>query len=304
MEIRVLRYFEAIARLQNVTRAATELHVAQPSLSVAIKKLEEELGVLLFTRVRNQPLKLTEEGHLLLKRSKRIFSEIERVEQEIADRQKLRSGHLRIGLPQMYGYTEFPHILKLFHQTYPGIRISVIQNSASTIRSHFEEGQLNLAIIDERRIHKKWPRLSLERQEMVVSCAHDHPLAQKESIKDNELEYLPLILMDDSFLQRNIIDKRCEQAGFRPNVIIESNYIPMIVQATLDGLGVSTLLREVVEQTPNLHAMSLVPKEYCHFHLCWLDEDSLSQAEHAFIRFVSDFKNKLKLEKQSITTLA
>lgn len=293
MEIRVLRYFEAIARLQNVTRAAAELHVAQPSLSVAIKKLEEELGVLLFTRVRNQPLKLTEEGHLLLKRSKRIFSEIERVEQEIADHQKLRTGHLKIGVPQMYGYTQFPHILKQFHQTYPGIRISVIQNSANTIRSHLEEGQLNLAIIDERRIHRKWPRISLEQQEMVASCALDHPLAQKESMQDNEFEYLPLILMDDTFLQRNIIDKRCEQAGFRPNVIIESNYIPTIVQATQDGLGVSTLLRDLVEKTPNLHAISLSPKEYCHFHLCWLDEDALSQAEHAFIRFISEFKDKI-----------
>ena len=73
MEIRVLRYFEAIARLGNITRAATELHIAQPALSVAIKKLEDEIGVELLTRVRNKPISLTPEGVLLLARAKRIL---------------------------------------------------------------------------------------------------------------------------------------------------------------------------------------------------------------------------------------
>lgn len=289
MDIRVLQYFEAIVRHKSLTKAAAELHVAQPALSVAIKKLEEELGVELLTRVRNQPVCATQEGELLLRRAKRIFAEVEQAKIEIADQQNLRQGRIQIAVPQMYGYASFPDLIESFHRMYPGIFVSVIQQSAGHSKAQLENGDLNLAILDSRRISRKWQSVRLESQEMVLCCSDSHPLSQKESIEDSEIDNLPLALMDGTFMQRQIIEKKCELAGFRANIVMESNYIPTLVQATKRNIGLTTLLSVTAQETQGLHALSFSPKEYCHFDLCWTEPKALSRAEIAFIEYVKDY---------------
>ena len=147
MDIRVLRYCETIARLGNITRAATKLHIAQPALSVAVKKLEEEVGVTLFTRGRNRPVTLTPESELLMRRAKRIFQELDSARQEIADSQELRTGEVRVGMPPMYGLQYFSPLMRAFHAQYPGIRVIAMQGSAGEARSI-------LAILEGRRVEK------------------------------------------------------------------------------------------------------------------------------------------------------
>ncbi len=289
MDIRVLQYFEAIVRHKSLTKAAAELHVAQPALSVAIKKLEEELGAELLIRVRNQPVCATQEGELLLRRAKRIFTEVEQAKIEIADQQNLRQGSIKIAVPQMYGFASFPDLIESFHRKYPGIFVSVIQQSAGHSKAQLENGDLNLAILDSRRISRKWHSLRLESQEMVLCCSDTHPLTQKESIEDSEIENWPLALMDGSFMQRQIIEKRCELSGFTANIVIESNYIPTLIHVAKRNIGLTTLLSVTAQETAGLHALSFTPKEYCHFAFCWTDPKVLSRAERAFIEFVEEY---------------
>jgi LysR family cyn operon transcriptional activator len=116
-------------------------------LSVAVKKLEEEVGVTLFTRGRNRPVTLTPEGELLMRRAKRIFQELDSARQEIADSQELRTGEVRVGMPPMYGLQYFPPLMRAFRAQYPGIRVIAMQGSAGEARSI-------LAILEGRRVEK------------------------------------------------------------------------------------------------------------------------------------------------------
>lgn len=286
MDIRVLRYCEAVARLGNITRAAAELHVAQPALSVAIKKLEEELGVTLFTRSRNRPVTPTPEGELLMRRAERLFQELESARTELADARGLRAGKVRVGLPPMYGLRFLPSLMKAFHAVYPGIEVTALQGSAGEIKVLLETGKVDLAILEGRRVEKGWAHEVIGQEEVVLCVRMDHPLAAKDHIGDQDLDDLPMVLFEDSFLQRNVLDQRCQKAGVKCRMVMQSNSAPIIYQAAVDGLGAATLLRSVVEADDRLAALSFNPTECFQFELCWLDENYLSLANQAFVDFV------------------
>lgn len=285
MDIRVLRYCETIARLGNITRAAAELHIAQPALSVAVRKLEEEVGVTLFTRGRNRPVTLTPEGELLMRRARRIFQELDSVKRELADSQELRSGEVKVGMPPMYGLEYFPALMRDFHRAYPGITVTALQGSAGDVRSMLEEGRIDLAILEGRRIEKDWDHVVLDREEVVLALRRDHPLASQSSVDDKDLADLPMILLDGSFLQRNVLDQRCVQAGVNYRVVMQSNYVPLVLKAAIDGIGAATLLRAMVEANSELVALSFEPPQYFQFSLCWVHQQYQSRANHAFVEF-------------------
>ncbi|SAL63369.1 DNA-binding transcriptional regulator CynR [Caballeronia terrestris] len=287
MDIRVLRYCEAVARLGNITHAADELHVAQPALSVAIKKLETELGVTLFARSRNRPVTLTPEGALLMRRAKRMFQELESARTELADARELRAGSVRVGMPPMYGLRYFPSLMKAFHARYPGIDVTAIEGSAGEIKTLLENGKVDLAIIEARRVEKGWARKIVGEEEVVLCVAASHALARKRHVEDTDLDGLPMVLFEGSFLQRNVLDNRCQKAGVKYRAVLQSNSVPMVYQAVADGLGAATLLRSMVEEDERLVPLSFEPAEFFRFDLCWLDEQYISRANQAFVDFAT-----------------
>jgi DNA-binding transcriptional LysR family regulator len=285
MDIRVLRYCEAVARLGNITRAAAELHVAQPALSVAIKKLEDELGVTLFTRTRNRPVTLTPEGELLMRRARRLIQELESARLEMADAVGLRTGEVRVGMPPMYGIEYFPSLMKSFHAAYPGISVTALQGSAGEIKGLLENGKIDLGILEARRVQKGWVRTTLGDEEVVLCVHRAHPLAGQARVADSDLDALPMVLFEGSFLQRNVLDQRCQKAGVKCRTVMQSNHIPVVYQAAIDGLGAATLLRSMIRPDGPLVALSFEPPERFRFDLCWLDDCYLSKANQAFVAF-------------------
>ena len=125
IDIRALRYCEAVARHGSFTRAARELRIPQPALSIAIRKLEDELGVVLFTREARRIVP-SPEARLLLKHAERIFEEIGLARQELQAATELRIGEVRLGMPPMYGRHFFPPIIAEFHAAFPSVVITAM----------------------------------------------------------------------------------------------------------------------------------------------------------------------------------
>ena len=287
MDIRVLRYCEAVARRGSFTRAAEELHIAQPALSVAIKKLEEELGVNLFVRTRNRAVTPTPEGDLLLRRAERLFREMDAVRSELADAVELRAGEIRVGMPPMYGLHYFPSLLKAFHEAYPGIVITAIEGSAGEIKSMLDDRKIDLAILESRRVQRGWASVIVGDAEVVLCVNNAHPLAGLTQLEDQQLGDLPMILFEGSFLQRNVLDQRCQRAGVRYRTVMQSNFVPLIYQAVVDGLGAATLLKSMTDIDERLTGVPFNPPEVFEFALCWLDDSYLSKANQAFVDFAT-----------------
>jgi len=286
MDVRALRYSLAIAHFGSFTKAAESLHVAQPALSVSVKKLENELGVTLFARKAHR-VEPTVEGRILLQRAERIFAEIDSAINEIADVVELRSGAIRVGMPPMYGLVYFPRLLAEFHAAYPGITMTVIEGSADEIGRQLDTGSIDLALLETRRVHAQWRQVLVGKEEMVLSVAPAHPLATRKSVPAQELDKLPMVLFSGSFIQRDIFDKLCKRAGAKPDVVLQSNSVALIRRAVADGIGAATLLRSLAESPPPLVAVSFEPREILRFSLCWRDDRYLSKANRAFVEFAT-----------------
>ena len=284
MDIRALRYSLAIARFGSFTRAAESLHVAQPALSVAIKKLEAELGVTLFVRKAHR-VEPAAEGRILLARAERVFNEMDAAVSEIADAVELRTGVIRLGMPPMFGLEFFPGVIRQFHAAHPNISISIVEGSADEVGGLLDAGAIDIAMIESRRVRPQWKQVHVGREEMVLCVAKGHPLAKRKSIPGSELDGLPMVLFNGTFIQREILDKLCKRGGAKPVVVLQSNSVPLIRRAVADGLGAATLLRSLAAGAPPLVAVSFEPKEILRFSLCWRDENYLSKANRALVDF-------------------
>jgi DNA-binding transcriptional LysR family regulator len=284
MDIRVLQFAEAIGRLGSFTRAAEEIAVAQPALSSAIAKLEQELGVQLFFRMP-RGAKPTPEGDLLLARAARIFEELDSLKRELSDVSDLRSGQVTVGFPPVYGLHYFPGLAMAFLKRYPGIEITVIEGSASRIRDRLAAGTIDIGVLEARRVDSDWKAIRLGSDEMVLGVATDHPLAGRRRVTPNMLADLPMVVLSEGFLQRALLDSYCTTHKVQYRKVMECNFVHMTAVAAQAGHGAATLMRSMVERQPGLVGIPFEPKEMFNFEMCWRRDRYFSKACSAFTRF-------------------
>lgn len=284
MDIRSLEYCATIARLGSFTKAAETLYVAQPALSIAIRKLEDELGVPLFVR---QPRRVTPtaEGELLLRRAERVFQELDSLRRELRDVAELKQGEVKIALPPMFGIQFFPQLMVDFRAAYPGLTLTVTEGGADDIRRLLDSGEIDLGMLDARRVPAGWQQVPAVDDEMVLCVSPDHPLAAREWVTAKDLDGLDMVLLDHTFLHRHILDAMCDAAGVRYQVVLQCNLVPLIRRAAASGMGAATLLRSIVLDAPDLRPVPFRPSQPIRLSLCWRDDRYLSKANKAFVDF-------------------
>lgn len=178
MDLRQLRFFTEIARTGNFTRAAERLRIAQPAVSVAIKRLEEELDLVLFNR-QDKRVTLTAEGEIFLEHARGILDGIKAAELEMADLHGLNKGEVRIGIPPMLSAYFFPSILCDFAKRYPHLHLSVSGEGAWRIQQMISQGELDMGVIAGRNVPDTLEARHFLREEVVVCVPTDHPFARQ-----------------------------------------------------------------------------------------------------------------------------
>ncbi|OIN45324.1 LysR family transcriptional regulator [Pseudomonas azotoformans] len=282
MNLKALEYCVEIARQGSFTKAAQALHVAQPALSMAVSRLEDELGVALFNRATRQ-ISVTAEGQLFLARAEACLQGLAGARRELQDLTQLHSGEIRVGVPPMYGIRHIPELLMQFRAQYPGIAMHVVEGSADDINERLATRDIDVALLESRRVDPGWESVLLGSDEMVLCMAEQHPLAGAASIPAQQLQGEPMLVFDNTFLQRHLLEAFCSNARVRFDIALESNFVPLVITATRSGMGVSTLLRSVQQQEPGLVGVSFEPAQFMHFNLCWRANEYLSQANRRFI---------------------
>lgn len=283
MDLRVLRFCEALARHGSFTRAAEEIHIAQPALSIAIGKLERELGVPIFYR-HPRGVTTTPEGEILLARAARIFDELDSMRREIADASGLRTGVVKVGVPPMYGLYYMPRLIMAFRAQHPGIEVSAMQGSATEVRTMLEGGLIDVGILEARRVDRAWQSERIGSDEMVLAVSERHPLARRKTLEPRMLSGLPMVTLTPDFLQRQMLDEYCARNRVSYRKVMESNSVHMTVLAAQEGEAGATLLRSMVDVHPGLRALSFSPGMSFHFHCCWRRDRYLGRAAQALVR--------------------
>ncbi|ADZ91845.1 LysR family transcriptional regulator [Marinomonas mediterranea] len=287
MDIKQLRYFVAIAELASFTKAAEQLGVAQPAVSMAIKKLETDLGLTLIHRA-DRNISLTDEGNRLLLHARKIVQSTDDALLEMQELKGFERGEVRVGIPSMLGSYYFPPILMAFRNRFPDISLKVIEGGTWQLQKMLENGELDLGVIVAESLPESLETQRLLQQEMKVVVATDHLFSKKEYVTPAEFFKEELVMFKEGYFHRRIIDKLAEEAGVKANIGFETNLIPLIKSITEQGFGISTMLSMVISDEDQLITRSFEPSIWLDLTIAWRKDSYLSKANQAFLEFVCE----------------
>ncbi len=242
MEIRVLQYFLAVAREENITRAAALLQITQPTLSRQLMQMEEELGVRLFCRGRHKIL-LTEEGMLLRRRAQEIVDLAEKTEKELAHGEEAVSGEISIGCGETRNMKPLSDMAASFRQKYPDVRFHFYTAIADEVTERLESGVLDMGLLLEpvEISRYNFVRMPLK-EKWNILMRRDEPLAQKQSITPDDLVNVPLIVSKRESV-RNVLENWYGQERERLRIAatcnLSNNNQSIMVES---GIGMAALM--------------------------------------------------------------
>jgi len=193
MELRVLRYFLMVAREENITKAAQQLHVTQPTLSRQLSQLEQELGTTLFHR-RNHHIVLTEDGMLLKRRAQEMLELADKTEREFSSREEL-SGEIAIGCGETCNMAYLSDRMVSFREQHPLVQFRIYSATADEVKDRMQNGLLDIGLLMEPVEVQNFHYISMPHQEhWAVLVRKDSPLAQLETIGPDDLRPHPLLI--------------------------------------------------------------------------------------------------------------
>lgn len=242
MELRQLQYTIQIAEERNFSRAADKLHIAQPSLSQQLSKLEQELGVKLFQR-NTSSVELTHAGASFIEHAQKILDAVEQLRQEMDDISQLRAGRVVIGSMPITGSHLLPYVLPAFKEAYPEIQVNLLEDTSLNLEKLTAGGGTDLSLLS---LPLQEPSLTYEPigEEMIVlAVPPGHPLAElehhPEGVAIERLKDEPFIVLKKGQGFRTMVIDLCKSAGFEPNVVFESNNIETVQSLVAAGMGIT-----------------------------------------------------------------
>ncbi|MDF2721011.1 MAG: transcriptional regulator [Paenibacillus sp.] len=241
MEFRQLQYTIQIAAEKNFSRAAEKLHIAQPSLSQQLSKLEKELGVLLFHRNTNS-VELTHAGALFVEKAQKIIDMAGEIKQEMDDISKLRKGRLIIGSMPITGAHLLPIVLPVFRERYPEIEVHLVEETSADLTALTAEGRTDLSLLSLPIMEHALDYDVLIEEEIRLAVPPEHPLADRLDNRTVDLALFRdepfIVLKKGQGLRQTAIDF-CLDAGFSPTIVFESSNIETVQSLVAAGMGVA-----------------------------------------------------------------
>ena len=282
MDIRVLRYFLAVAHEENITRAAASLHIAQPSLSKQLMELEKELGKTLLVRGKRK-ITLTEDGVLLRKRADEIITLLEKTERELnADAAQI-SGEVAIGGNPTASILKAAAALRAEH---PGVHFQFYSSDAIDVLERLEHGLLDFAVFLEPIDTMKYEYISLpDASRWGLLMPADCELAQKQFVEKQDLVKYSLIFHRRKGLQR-LISRWAETDISKLNIAATYNVINGSPARFVEsGLGYFLTTEDLLSSSidKDLCFRPLEPPLEIHYALIWKRYASFSKAAEKFL---------------------
>ncbi|MGN7304452.1 LysR family transcriptional regulator [Bacillus subtilis] len=240
MEWEQLEYFQTLARMQHVTKAAKSLSITQPALSRSIARLENHLGVPLFDR-QGRSISLNQYGHIFLRRVQAMMKEYTEGKEEIQALLKPDQGVVSLGFLHTLGTTLVPDLIGSFQQEYSNISFQLKQNHSYWLLERLKSGDLDLCLLASIKPENPIQWIKLWSEELFVFVPNDHPLASRESITLNEIAGERFILLKKGYALRMTVDELFEKADIQPNIMFEGEEAATAAGFVAAGLGISIL---------------------------------------------------------------
>jgi len=281
-----LRVFEAAARHGSFTRAAEELFLTQPTISMQIKQLTKSVGIPLFEQVGKR-LYLTEAGRELFTTCKEIFDTLAQFEMKVADLKGLKQGQLRLSVITTAKYF-VPRLLGSFCQLYPGIEISLQVTNHEGILERMGNNQDDLYIMSQVPEHLDVHCEAFLENPLVVLAPVNHPLASEKNIPISRLASEPFIMREPGSGTRRAVQKLFDEQEVDVKVKLELGSNEAIKQAIAGGLGISVLSRHTL--MPYAEDLTILDVEHFpikrNWYMVYPNGKQLSIVGHTYFEYL------------------
>lgn len=293
MDIRQLRMLVEVVRHDGFSAAAEAVFATQPTISKAIRQLEDELGEVLLQRSRNG-VRLTPAGQIVYRRALALLGEREDMLRELEELRDLHRGELHLGLASLGSDILFAPVFARFRQLYPQIDLRVLERGSEALEESLRAGEIELAasllpVADDL----DWQPVRTE--PLVALLPRQHPLAGSASLQLQDLADVPFVLFEKGFLLNRHIIQACQARGFSPREVTRSGQPDFIVALVAAGLGVALLPRMIANARPRADVV-IVPLEEPELDwkmvLAWRRGGYLSAAAQAWLRLVEAQHNQ------------
>lgn len=286
-----LQYFRAVCKHNNITKAAAELHITQPSISNAIKDLEEEFGIKLFYRL-SKGLSLTEEGRVFLDKAEEILNAAGSLERQMRDLGNKKK-EITIGVPPMIGTILFPYMFSRFHQLYPDIRLSIVEYGSVHTRRLVANGTLDAAIAAfDRNKDESFEYVKIMDTETLFCASNNHPLAGKSAVSIELIKEEPLVLFKEDSYQASVTKRLFRSVGAEPNVILYSSQLHTIKELVANNVASSVLFHGVIGYNEGIVGIPFSTPLVTEIQLIWNKDKHLYSNLAKFIDFTRSYRHE------------
>ena len=238
MTIRHLRIFAAVYQNMSITKAADQLHLAQPSVSLAISELEKYYGIRLFDRMSRR-LHATEVGNKFYGYALHIVSMFDDMEKNVRDWDL--SAALRIGSSVTIGNCILPPLVRRFNRNYPDIQVTVSINNSATLEQKLADNSIDFALVEGLPSSSALVQIPFMDDRLCLILSPDHPLAKQDKVRLEDLKSYPLLLREQGSAGRDILESIAAYHQIPLSPSWESISTQSIINAAAQGLGISVL---------------------------------------------------------------
>lgn len=285
MTLTQLRYFYAAGRYQNLSQAANALHVAQPTLSIAIQALEKETGLHLFYRMGKQ-IVLTEDGQILLAKITPLLERFRQLDEEVEDMAH-RKNHIRLAVPLQIGVKLLPALFGDFQREFPEITFDIVEAGGIDALPMIERGELDISVTnyDDHYLPSLRYR-PIGKSEICFCTSEKHPLAKYTSVSIESLHDEPLVLLNGGFFITRRINEILQEASVSPKVLLYTGQLHTIKLLVQSGFASTFLMRQAIRPEDHIAALSLQPVQKIHTGIVTRRNRPVYQDEARLFKFI------------------
>jgi DNA-binding transcriptional LysR family regulator len=299
LNLRQLEVFHLVVKKGSCTKAAEELNVTQPAVTIQVKSLAKSLNLKLIQHF-GEKIQLSEAGELLYQYAEKIFDLVSEADEKMRDFKKLMRGTLQIGTTKNYARYIMPSLLTTFQARFPDIRVILDEGNSEDMARSVLDMKNEMAFICQINIDRRLKSIFFSSVEFVLVVSPQHRFSQRGSISFRELNGEPVILREKGSGSRAAILRRFDLYGIKPSVIIEVGSLDFIVGYVKQGKGISFMFEPDIKEELEKGLLKVIPIEGGNVifftDIVYHSEQPLSPPAQALLKIVEESKDQFKKE--------
>ncbi len=285
MDLRKLEIFVCVANLESFSQAAKTLHMAQPAVSIAVRKLEDELNHSLFER-NTRSIRLTDQGQVALKKAQQILQQVSAFKSSMNELSTTLRGELSIACPSMLATYYFPDLLGRFLAQHPGLTASVVQSGTPNIERMLLNDEVELGVITIQGQHEGLEITPLIKEEVVICVGDQHPLKNRKRINIKQMHNATMVLYQQDYFIRQKLDNLCKQQNVSLDIRMQTNFLPLLTRMVKNNYGATVGLGMMVTKEEGIFGIQLQPKMEIQMAIARRKGRKISAANQAFLNWL------------------